>query len=79
VVKEQEAPFVKCSFKSSNSVMQKERMFRHRYLLNMNQHPKETNFCCWVNNHRRMANGATWKMASLMGPYARKIACAKHS
>lgn len=59
VVKEQEALFVKCSFKTSYSVMHKQRMFRHRYLLNMNQHLKETSVGCWVNNRRRTANWAT--------------------
>lgn len=79
VVKEQEALFVKCSFKTSDPVVQKQRMFRHRYLLNMNQHPKETSVGCWVNNRKRIANGDTQKTAGLMGPYARKIACANHS
>jgi len=65
---------MKCSFKTSDSVVQKQRVLRHRYLLNMNQHPKETSV-----GWRRMSNGATWKTAGLMGPYARRIACAKNS
>lgn len=79
MVIEQEALFVKSNFKISDSVVQKQRTFRHRYVLNTNQHPKETRFGCSVNNRRRMANGATWKTAGLMVPYARKIACANHS
>jgi hypothetical protein len=79
VVKEQEALFVKCSFKTSDSVEQKQRMFRHYYLLNRNQHPKEKMVGCWVNIRRCVANLATWKTAGLMVPYARKIACANHS
>ena len=73
VVKEK-ALFVKCNFKTSDSVVQKQITFRQRYLLNMNQHPKETGVGCWLNNRRRMANGATWKTAGLMCPCARKIA-----
>ena len=65
VVKKQEPFFVKCSFKTSDSVVQKRRKFRQPYLLDMNQHPEESSFGCWVNNHRRMANGATWKTAGL--------------
>jgi hypothetical protein len=41
MVKEQKA-FFKCGFKTSESVVQKQRIFRQRYLLNMNQHPEET-------------------------------------
>jgi len=45
----------------------------------MNQHTEETRVGCWVNNRRRMANGATSKTADLLGPYARKIVCANYS
>jgi hypothetical protein len=78
VVKKQE-DFFKWSFKTAESVVQKQRMFRHCYLLNMNEHPEETSVGCWVNNRRRMANGATSKTAGLLGPYAGKIACTSYS
>ena len=67
VVKEQGALF-KCGFKTSESVVQKQGIFRQRYLLKMNQHPEETRVGCWINNRRRMANGATSNTAGLMGP-----------
>jgi hypothetical protein len=78
VVKEPEA-FFNCSFKTSDSVVQKQRMFRHCYSLNMNRHPKETSVGCWVNYRKRMANGATWKTAGLLSHYSRKTACANQS
>jgi hypothetical protein len=78
VVKEQEA-FFKWGFKTSESVVQKQKMFRHRYLLNMNQHPEERSVGCWVNNRRHMANKDTSKTVDLLGSYARKIACTNYS